>query len=65
MTLTGERTFRGDTMTDVMAAIVTREPAWPLLPIGRGGIEDVGPWCGRERSGSAQVMIRRKRGPEC
>ncbi len=65
MTLTGERTFRGDTMTDVMAAIVTREPARPLLPIGRGGSEDVGPLCGRERSGSVQVMIRRNRGPEC
>ncbi len=30
--LTGGATFRGDTVTDVMAAIVTREPDWGTLP---------------------------------
>ncbi|MFI5165494.1 MAG: protein kinase [Thermoanaerobaculales bacterium] len=30
--LTGERTFGGDTITDVIAAVVTREPDWTRLP---------------------------------
>jgi serine/threonine protein kinase len=30
--LTGKRAFRGDTTTDVLAAIVHREPEWTLLP---------------------------------
>ncbi len=30
--LTGERTFGGDTMTDVIAGVVTREPDWAALP---------------------------------
>ena len=32
--LTGERTFGGDTITDVIAAVVTREPDWGALPSG-------------------------------
>jgi serine/threonine protein kinase len=32
--LTGERTFGGDTVTDVIAAVVTREPDWSALPAG-------------------------------
>ncbi len=30
--LTGARTFGGDTVTDVIAAVVTREPDWSALP---------------------------------
>jgi Tol biopolymer transport system component len=30
--LTGARTFGGDTVTDVIAAVVTREPDWGALP---------------------------------
>jgi Tol biopolymer transport system component len=30
--LTGKRTFRGETSTDTLAAILEREPAWELLP---------------------------------
>jgi eukaryotic-like serine/threonine-protein kinase len=30
--LTGSRTFGGDTMTDVIAGVVTREPDWKALP---------------------------------
>ncbi|MGD1148653.1 MAG: protein kinase [Thermoanaerobaculaceae bacterium] len=32
--LSGERTFGGDTVTDVIAAVVTREPDWSTLPSG-------------------------------
>jgi tetratricopeptide (TPR) repeat protein/TolB-like protein len=31
--LTGLRTFTGETATDVLAAIVTKEPAWEALPV--------------------------------
>ena len=30
--LTGRRPFTGETVTDVMSAIVTREPDWDALP---------------------------------
>src|SRR5476651_961976 len=30
--LTGQRAFAGDTVTDVVAAVVTRDPTWTLLP---------------------------------
>jgi tetratricopeptide (TPR) repeat protein len=30
--LTGQRTFTGETATDVLASIVTQEPAWEALP---------------------------------
>ena len=30
--LTGERLFQGETVTDVIASVVTREPAWESLP---------------------------------
>ncbi|MDA1185304.1 MAG: protein kinase [Acidobacteria bacterium] len=32
--LTAQRTFAGETMTDVLGAIVHREPNWDLLPAG-------------------------------
>jgi Tol biopolymer transport system component len=32
--LTGERLFPGDTVTDIIAAVVTREPDWDRLPAG-------------------------------
>jgi len=32
--LTGSRTFGGDTVTDVIAAVVTRDPDWSALPAG-------------------------------
>jgi len=35
--LTGERMFVGETVTDVVAAVVTREPAWERLPAGTPG----------------------------
>src|SRR5262249_35975649 len=31
--LTGQRAFRGDTATDVLAAIVERAPDWSALPV--------------------------------
>ena len=30
--LTGKRAFEGETVTDVLAAILTREPDWTALP---------------------------------
>ena len=32
--LTGRSLFKGDTVTDVLAAVVTREPDWTALPAG-------------------------------
>jgi len=32
--LVGAKTFGGDTVTDVIAAVVTREPDWSALPVG-------------------------------
>jgi Tol biopolymer transport system component len=32
--LTGAQTFAGDTVTDVIAAVVTRDPDWDALPAG-------------------------------
>ena len=32
--LTGRRLFEGETVSDVLAAVLTREPDWPALPPG-------------------------------
>jgi hypothetical protein len=36
-----------------------------LAPIGAGGMGEVEPFCGRERSGSLQAKSRGKRGILC
>ncbi len=35
--LTGQKTFDGKTVTDVIAAVVTRDPDWTALPPGTPG----------------------------
>jgi hypothetical protein len=32
--LTGRRAFAGDEIPDVLAAVLTRDPDWTLLPVG-------------------------------
>ena len=46
--LTGKPCFAGDTVTDVLAAVVRAEPAWPQLPA------DVRPGCARCSSGASR-----------
>ena len=58
--LTGVRPFEGETMTDALSAIVSREPDWTLLPsdAGQGGRSAASPLSG-ERSAPAAAGDRR------
>ena len=45
--LTGRQLFAGDTVSDIMAAVLTREPDWDALPASAGGPGRGGSGCRR------------------
>ena len=59
--LTGQRAFAGEDIADVLAAVLTREPDWTLLPAGlRPGVAYAPPALPAQRSNAAHSRHRRR-----